>query len=165
MRTPAASPHPDRRLVSGHASDADLKTHYPVFALAEASWPAHKSDCSGFVRAVALAARIPLSGLANHLVDTWNSDPAWIKLGSDVAQASRLSEQGYLVVAGRKEPNHGHVVVIVPGRDAHGDAMGYWGRLGGIGEKDNGLNFAWKRADLAGVQYFATSAPGLRAKP
>ena len=91
---------------------------------------AAKNDCSGFVRAVALAVGV-----------------------------------GYLVVAGKKEAGHGHVVIIVPGEGPHKTAMGYWGRLGGIGFKNKGLDFAWKRADLADVQYFAKPVPNLRAKP
>ncbi len=134
----------------------------PVIAAAEREWSSHRSDCSGFVRAVAQDLGIPLGGLANHLVDMWNSDPGWIKLGHDHQRASLLAAQGYLVVAGRKETAHGHVVIIVPGTSAHGDAVGYWGRLGGIGEKHKGLGFAWKRSDLSTVQYFAIP---ITAKP
>lgn len=135
---------------------------YPIVAIAERNWDAHKSDCSGFVRAVAQAAGVPLGGLANHLVDYWNADPGWLKLGNDSRRASTLAAQGYLVVAGRKEAGHGHVVIIVPGRDTYGNAIGYWGRLGGVGFKDKGLNFAWKHADLKTVQYFAMPAPSLK---
>lgn len=65
------------------------------------------------------------------------------------------------MVAGKKESGHGHVVIVVPGRGTHGEAMGYWGRLGGVGYKDKGLNFAWKHSDLAEVEYFAHVAPSL----
>ena len=147
------------------APAASPQSSFPIFGIAESKWDAHKNDCSGFVRAVALAVGVPLSGLANVMVDDWNADPSWTKLGNDPAKASQLAAQGYLVVAGKKEAGHGHVVVIVPGEGLHKMAMGYWGRLGSIGFKNKGLNFAWKRVDLADVQYFAKPVPSLRAKP
>ena len=106
-----------------------------------------------------------LSGNANQLVDSWESDPAWINLGHDHLRASQMSEQGYLVVAGEKEEGHGHVVIIVPGQGSHGQAMGYRGRLGGIGDKNKGLNFAWRHSALENVEYFARPASALAAKP
>ncbi len=57
------------------------------------------------------------------------------------------------------------VMVMVPGDEPHKTARGHWERLGGIGFKNKGLNFAWKRADLAGVEYFVKPVPSLRAKP
>lgn len=76
-----------------------------------------------------------------------------------------MAADGYLVVAGKKEAGHGHVVVIVPGTGPNKFAMGYWGRLGGVGFKNKSLNFAWKHADLATVQYFARPSPNLKAAP
>lgn len=142
----------------------NFEATYPIYAIAETNWDAHKSDCSGFVRAVAQAAGVPLGGIANHLVDYWNSEPGWIKLGNDHKMASQMAAQGYLVVAGKKEVGHGHVVVIVPSMEPHGNAMGYWGRLGGIGFKNKALNYAWKHKDLATVQYFATPVATLKAR-
>ena len=107
------------------APAAKPQSTFPIFGIAESRWDAHKNDCSGFVRAVALAAGVPLGGLANTMVDNWNSDPSWTKLGNDPAKASQLAAQGYLVVAGKKEAGHGHVVVIVPGEGPHKTAMGY----------------------------------------
>lgn len=144
-------------------STQEDNNHYPIFAITEQEWEARKSDCSGFVRAVAHDAGIPLNGLANHLVDEWNIDPTWIKLGHDYLRASEMAAHGYLVVAGKKEEGHGHVVIVVPSRP-HGVAMGYWGRLGGVGFRNKGLNFARRHADLATVEYFARSAPNLEPK-
>lgn len=144
---------------------ASPQSTFPIVEIAESKWDAHKNDCSGFVRAVALAVGVPMTGLANAMVDNWNADPSWTKLGNDPAKAGQLAAQGYLVVAGKKEAGHGHVVVIVPGEGQHKTAMGYWGRLGGVGAKNKGLNFAWKRAELADVEYFAKPVPNLRAKP
>ncbi len=141
----------------------DLKARYPIFALAEASWDANKTDCSGFVRAVALAAGVPLGGMANNLVDYWNAAPGWIKLGNKSFLASQMAEQGYLVVAGEKHTPHGHVVVVVPGSE-HGHAMGYWGQLHRIGLRDASLSKAWRPADLKKVQYFAFPVRTLKAR-
>jgi cell wall-associated NlpC family hydrolase len=114
--------------------------NYPIFLLAEQNWDAHKSDCSGYVRAVAADLGIPLHGFANQLVDYWSRSPSWVTLGNDAARASELAAQGYFVVAGKKEKEgHGHVVIIVPGRSSQGDAMGYWGTLGRIGHKNTGI--------------------------
>ncbi|GBQ93920.1 hypothetical protein AA23498_1873 [Acetobacter nitrogenifigens DSM 23921 = NBRC 105050] len=142
-----------------------MNEHYPIIAIAEKRWEAHKSDCSGFVRAVAKDLGVPMTGLANQLVDAWRQDGMWTKLNHDHARASLLSAQGYLVVAGLQESGHGHVVIVIPGKSNHGDAMGYWGRLGGTGYKNKGLNFAWKRADLKNVEYFARFVPALAMKP
>ncbi len=125
----------------------------------------YRGDCSGYVRAVGADVGVPMSGLANELVDFWNRDPGWIKLGHDALKASLMSGQGYLVVAGKKGKRHGHVVIVVPGESARHDAMGYWGNLSGVGEKDESLSKAWTRADLKGVEYFARPVPALAPKP
>jgi hypothetical protein len=35
-----------------------------IIEVCKAQWPAHKDDCSGFVKAVAAAFKVPLSGNA-----------------------------------------------------------------------------------------------------
>lgn len=76
-----------------------------------------------------------------------------------------MSGQGYLVVGGKKEVRHGHVVIVVPGETARHDAMGYWGMLNGVGQKDESLSKAWRRADLKSVEYFARPVPALAPTP
>ncbi len=138
---------------------------FPIFAIAEKRWPAHKDDCSGYVRAVAADCGLTLVGLANGLVDFWNEPQSgWEKLDS-AADAEAKSEAGYLVVAGKKEAGHGHVVIVVPGTSSHGDAMGYWGHLHGVGKEDASLSLAWKRSDLKHVQYFAYRRIDLAPRP
>ena len=104
------------------ASQADKKK-FPIFAVAEKDWAAHKGDCSGYVRAVGADVGVQMAGLANDLVDFWNQDPGWIKLGNDALKATLMSGQGYLVVGGKKEARHGHVVIVVPGESARHDAV------------------------------------------
>jgi hypothetical protein len=43
----------------------------------ETCFDAHANDCSGFARAVASRLAVTLTGLANGIVDTIRSDPAW----------------------------------------------------------------------------------------
>jgi cell wall-associated NlpC family hydrolase len=123
------------------------------------NWDAYKSDCSGFVRAVAHALGIELSGLADDLVTAIQGE-GWTDLGHDGVQAKQKAEEGNFVVAGLKGSDqaapsaHGHVVVIVPGSLAHGKyPTGYWGKLHGTGKKKFTINWAWKHADLPNVVY------------
>lgn len=134
-----------------------------VTAAAERNWDRWKHDCSGFVHAVASDVGVPLSGTANAMVDSMNRPGSgWMKLGHSPLQATTYANLGFLVVAGLKAPNHGHVVVIVPSTGAHGYPVGYWGHLGGIGRKDATINWAWNHHDLRNVEYFAVQAPGGR---
>lgn len=96
---------------------------------------------------------ITLSGQANAIVDTMNHSP-WVQLHTDADQAIKYANLGYLVVAGLKAAPNGHVAVIVPS-PSRPYPTGYWGRLGGIGQKNMAINWAWKHADLAHVQYYA----------
>ncbi len=123
-----------------------------VVATCESKWDAHKNDCSGFVKAVAAALGITLTGLANDIVDQIKKAP-WT-LAKDGVEAKQKAEAGMFVVAGRKEAGHGHVVVITPGGLAHGKyPTGYWGRLGGTGKKNATLNWAWPKDELDSIVY------------
>jgi hypothetical protein len=127
----------------------------------EECFDAHKSDCSGFARAVATKLGVGLAGLADEIVETLRTGQGWTALPTGVA-AAQSAKAGKLVIAGlkgseqaRPDP-HGHVVVIVDGplvRDAYPSA--YWGRLGGIGEKDKTINWAWTAEDRDRVSYAA----------
>jgi hypothetical protein len=131
----------------------------------EASFAAHESDCSGFARAVAAELGVRLRGLANEIVDAIESDGGWVPLADGVA-AAQAAAAGKLVIGGLRgsdqaKPNaHGHVVVVVGGplaRDAYPSA--YWGRLGGGGQRDMTVNFAWNRNDRDNVSYAAHDIP------
>ena len=51
---------------------------------------------------------------------------------------------------------HGHVVVVVQGALSHGlYPAAYWGQLGGVGCKNQTLNWAWRAGDRDKVVYAA----------
>lgn len=122
-----------------------------IVASCEQHWDAYKTDCSGFVKAVAKDFGIVLTGLADSIVDQIEQAP-WKTLASGVEAAAKASVG--LVVAGLKATPHGHVVIIVPGKLAHGKyPTGYWGQLGGLGKKNATINWAWNAADRDKVTY------------
>jgi hypothetical protein len=125
----------------------------------EACFDAHAGDCSGFVRAVTSQLGVQLHGLANEIVDTIRDGDDWTPLSDGIA-AAQAAAAGKLVIGGlkgseqgRPDP-HGHVVVVVTGPLAH-DAYpsAYWGRLGGTGDKDKTINWAWNAEDRDKVSY------------
>ena len=123
-------------------------------------WPRWKSDCSGFVHAVADDLGIALSGNANAMVDAMGVKASgWIDLGSDPALAISYANRGFFVVAGLKASGHGHVVVIVPTPAGSRYPVGYWGRLGGVGREKTGINWSWNHRDLPKVDYYAKPVP------
>lgn len=117
-------------------------------------WEAHKSNCSGFVRAVAQQLGVSLSGLANNIVDQIQAAP-WITLGAGAGkQAAQKAAEGYLVIGGLKASGHGHVVVVVEGELANGKyPHAYWGRLNGAGKKDQTVNYSWNASERDQVLY------------
>ena len=132
-----------------------------VKAACEACFDAHEDDCSGFARAVAAQLGVPLAGLANAIVDTIDGGEGWTPLDDGVAAAD-AAENGKFVLGGLKgsdqatQSEHGHVVVVVGRPLAHGAyPSAYWGRLGGGGQKDRTVNFAWNTDDRDNVLYAA----------
>jgi hypothetical protein len=136
----------------------------------ETNWEAHKSDCSGFVKAVALTLAVETFNAgdnADAIVDRLVAAPDWTALGpGDGSAAKAQADAGQLVIGamkGRDQVNpdaHGHVVVVVTGPfdAAHGEyPTAYWGKLGGIGAKAQTINFAWRAGDRERVAYFAKS--------
>ena len=125
-----------------------------------ACFDAHADDCSGFACAVAAQLGIALNGLANAIVDTIRGGGPWTMLADGIA-ASQQAAAGKFVICGLKgseqaQPDpHGHVVVVVAGEPlAHGKyPFAYWGRLGGGGQKDQTVNWAWTVADRDKVTY------------
>ena len=131
-----------------------------VAAASERNWDSWKHDCSGFVHAVTTDLGVPLTGTANQIVDDLNaSGNEWTKLGNDPQKAQDYASQGFVVVAGTKGEQHGHVVIIVPAPHAERYPVGYWGQYGGTGRKNSTINYSWTREALPTVQYFARQVP------
>ncbi len=150
--------------MAGEDGLSDEQKRYPVYLMAEGKWRDFSHDCSGFARAVASEAGVPIMGNANQMIDHMRKGGGWISLGHDAARASRMSGDGYLVVGGKQEHTHGHVVVVVPGTD-HGMAMGYWGSLGrGIEARNARLSQSFTHAALPTVEYWAYPAARLRKR-
>jgi hypothetical protein len=136
----------------------------PVVEACQKHWEAHKSDCSGFVRAVAAEVGIQLTGDADAIVAAMQSS-GWLPVGNG-AEAKAKAETDYLVLAGLSGKDHsparshGHVVVVVPGPLADGKyPTAYWGSLGGGGKKTTTLNWSWTEADRDKVAYAAHVLP------
>jgi hypothetical protein len=119
----------------------------------EQDWDAWKSDCSGFLKAVAGDVGVTLTGQADAIIDQMGLLP-WLQFENDAEKAVLYAGMGYLAVAGLKASPNGHVVVIMPG-SANPYPTGYWGKLNGVGRKNTTINWAWTHSDLANVQYFA----------
>jgi hypothetical protein len=142
----------------------------PVKDACEANFAAHSGDCSGFARAVAAQIGITLTGLANDIVDTIRAGGPWSRLADGVA-AAQAAANGKFVIGGAEQANpdpHGHVVVVVataPGQSlAHGKyPFAYWGRLGGVGDEDKTVNWAWNAEDRDKVTYAAHDIPAAGA--
>jgi hypothetical protein len=134
------------------------ETAQKIIDSCEANWEAHKSDCSGFLKAVATEFNITLTGQADSIVDEINGD-GWISI-ADGVEAKDKADAGWFVVAGQKSTDHtppqsnGHVAVIVSGPLAHEKyPSGYWGQLGAVGAKNQTLNYAWNSASRDGLTY------------
>jgi len=119
----------------------------------EAYFKANQHDCSGFVRAVAEQFGVTIDGLANEIVDAVRFATEWrvVPHGANAAQRAAV---GQLVTGGLRgdqqfEPsNHGHVVVAVAGRLAHGRYPSvYWGCPGSKGAENETINRTWTEHD------------------
>jgi hypothetical protein len=127
----------------------------------ESQFEAFKSDCSGFVKAVAAAFSVTLTGVANDIVTEIQKD-GWLQLGHDGAMAKTKADNGWLVIGGLSgngnDPpqQHGHVVIVVSGPiNQNKYPSAYWGKLGGTGEKDKTINWAWNAKSRDKVIYSA----------
>ncbi len=138
-----------------------------VINVCEPNWEAHKSDCSGFVKAVCAALEVgtfTADDNADLIVDKLHAATDWRALAAGHgATAKSQADAGLLVIAGLKgadqvQPDpHGHAVVVVTGPldSSHGKyPTAYWGRLGGVGGKAQSINFAWRGGDRHRVGYF-----------
>jgi hypothetical protein len=143
-----------------------------IIDVCEANWEAHKSDCSGFVKAVCGALGVGTFAAGDNadvIVDKLRAATDWAALAAgDGTTAKAQADAGLLVIAGLKgadqaQPDpHGHVVVVVSGPldSTHGKyPTAYWGRLGGVGAQAQTINWAWRAEDRDRVGYFAKSLP------
>jgi hypothetical protein len=136
-----------------------------IVEVCEANWDAHKSDCSGFVKAVATVLQVATFEVdddADAIVDKLRTASDWMALGGGGGPAAKSqADAGMLVIAGLKgsdqvQPDiHGHVVVVVTGPLDREYPTAYWGRLGGVGAKAQTVNWAWRPGDRDHVSYFA----------
>jgi len=126
----------------------------------ESQFETYKNDCSAFAKAVAAAFSINLTGQADDIADQLQQG-AWEVLGSGMT-AKQRADNGWFVIAVLKGADnvppqeHGHVAIIVSGPIAQQKyPTGYWGRLGGIGEKNKTINWAWNAASRDKVSFAA----------
>lgn len=129
----------------------------------EAKFEANKSDCSAFVKAVATKFSVNLTGQADSIVDQIRG-AGWTQLAHDGVKAKDKADNGWLVIAGLKSSDNvppqtnGHVAIVVSGElDATHKKYptGYWGKLGGVGEKNKTINYAWNTQSRDKVFYAA----------
>lgn len=115
-----------------------------------ANFEANKSDCSGFVKAVASNFSVNLTGQADNIVDQIKGS-GWTQLGHDGVKAKEKADNGWLVIAGLKSSENvppqanGHVAIVVSGVLAHQKyPTGYWGKLNDPGNagKNKTINYA-----------------------
>lgn len=124
-----------------------------IIEACERHWNAHKSNCSGFVRAVAKEIDIPFppdriqADPIIEYISMW-STASWWKIGS-AKDAGLFAEEGHFVLAclastesGRA---NGHVAVVTSGyKPAKGKyPRGYWGALDSVGEKNSTMNWSF----------------------
>ena len=122
----------------------------------------NSDDCNKFAKAVSAKFGVPLTGNADAIVDQIQG-AGWTSL-ADGVEAKAKADDGWLVIGGLKgadenpPADHGHVVIVVSGPLAHDKyPTAYWGRLGGGGEKNQTVNYAWKQANCDNVVYAARS--------
>lgn len=133
-------------------------TRETILAACRKHFPAHRDDCSGFLRAVAGELGYPLTGIADQIMDHLAAN--WTSLTRE--QAIAAADRGELVVVGLKsgdhDPprNHGHVAVVVPGPLYHDLYPPVWcGSLGGAASNGNKtVGEVWRRSDRNNVHYY-----------
>ena len=145
---------------SGDAPQGVPATARRIIDACEAAWPANKSDCNAFAKAVGAAFGIQLTGQADDIVDQMKGAD-WMQVPDGVAAAS-LAATGLLVLAGLKGSEqappveHGHVAVVTAGPLAFGRyPTAFWGSLRGEPGDARTLNWAWAKPDRDEVHYAA----------
>ncbi|MCO6418640.1 hypothetical protein JYK14_21135 [Siccirubricoccus sp. KC 17139] len=128
-----------------------------IIAACEAEWDAHKSDCSGYLKAVARRFDITVIGQANAIIAALRQ--GW-QQALDGPSAAALATAGHFVIGGLEAEPNGHVVIVVPGELNRGRyPRAYWGKLGGIGRRNETINWSWNAADRDRIGYWHSQAP------
>jgi len=142
-------------------------TPQQVIDACEANWETNKSNCSGFVKAVAASLGVTTFDAgdnADAIVNKLPSAAGWTAL-TDLPTVEANAAAGWFIVAGLQTSgfnpprNNGHVVVVVQGDDPNhpGFPMAYWGTLGAVGKENASIRYAFiPGVDLPNVQYFGT---------
>jgi hypothetical protein len=94
-------------------------------AACDSAYDANKTSCSHAVMSVIHAVLDAGMGHrdANGLIDHWTTN--WTEVNLD--DGFYLANLGHVVVGGKKEPGHGHVIVIYPGdKILNGGYQYYW---------------------------------------
>jgi O-glycosyl hydrolase len=111
----------------------------------EGNWDKWKSDCSGFLKAVASELNIPIDqGNANSIADWLDNSQAWENIGTENRSgAHENAVNGYLVIGVTKNPKgNGHVAIIV-GTGTAKRPNGYWGMYHSVGKKNHSITQSW----------------------
>jgi len=131
-------------------------------------FPGNKTDCSAFVRAVALDFGIVLTGDADDILEHISHGNGWERIDPHLAVKS--ADAGILVIGGIKSNeqsppvDHGHVVVLSGGPD-NGYPKAYWGMLGTphrnpdnniwiMPQEDKSVSLCFHHRDLHKVKYY-----------
>jgi hypothetical protein len=148
----------------------DILTPQQIIDACNAVWEANKSNCSGFVRAVASPLGVTLfddGDDADSIVDKLTSAPDWGAL-PDLPTVEANASAGWFIIAGMKSTEfatpraNGHVIVVVQGDDPNhpGFPMAYWGMLGGVGQENSSIRNTFNvHQDLPNVHYFGIQLP------
>ncbi len=131
------------------------------------NWDTFKSDCSGFVKAVAAKYNVVFTGKADDILDQLADNTNWQEEVDGVA-AAKAASAGKLVIAGLKSDQldpvdtNGHVVIVVKGELVNGKyPLAYWGKLNGVGDKNKGVNYAFNKASRDNVNYYSKTLTSL----
>jgi hypothetical protein len=134
-----------------------------IIAVCQRNIALYPDDCSAFVRAVATACGVLVTGDANSIVSSLDFGE---RLADGMA-AQKSAATGDLVIAGLQAPGHGHVVVVVDGPLRGGRyPYSFWGQYRGmiVGGKTMNvgftrghgtLNYAFNPNDRDRVKYAA----------
>jgi hypothetical protein len=145
-------------------------TPQQIIDACEAVWEANKSNCSGFVKAVAASLSVnpfDAGDDADTIVNKLPAAAGWAAQ-TDLATVEANAAAGWFIVAGLQSSgftpprNHGHVVVVVQGDDPNhpGFPMAYWGTLGAVGRENASIRNAFiPGVDLGNVLYFGIQLP------
>jgi hypothetical protein len=142
-----------------------------IHAACVAAYEQEKANCSGFVRAVGAAIGVTLTGNADAIVTTIDSQWETINGGKAALDAARL---GRFVLVGlhstqhEKKPQHGHVAIVIgvdgptartwEGELYRGKFPPVWGGSLGMSACSPGtlsVGHVWNRTDRENVLYRA----------